>query len=77
MPDSNHQTYAVVPEHLMLSRLAQSEQMREFFIQMWIQNPTLAKQGGAKVQSLLSPLAESNAVVFRNSSNGLATDIEG
>lgn len=46
----------VIPEHLMLSRLAQSEQMREFFIQMWIQNPALAKQGGIKVQNLLSPL---------------------
>ena len=41
----------------MLARLAQSEQMREFFIQMWLQNPQLAKQGGATVQSLLSPLA--------------------
>ncbi|MDZ4201706.1 MAG: type II secretion system protein [Gallionella sp.] len=40
----------------MLERLAQSEQMREFFIQMWQQNPLLAKQGGARVASLLSPL---------------------
>jgi hypothetical protein len=77
MPESNHQTYAVIPEHLMLSRLAQSEQMREFFIQMWIQNPALAKQGGAKVQSLLSPLAESNLVIFRHSSSDLTTDIGG
>ena len=51
---------AVIPEHLMLSRLAQSEQMREFFIQMWIQNPALAKQAGSKVQNLLSPLAAAN-----------------
>jgi hypothetical protein len=29
---------------------------REFFIQMWLQNPALAKQGGIKVQNLLSPL---------------------
>ena len=53
--------HAVIPEHLMLSRLAQSEQMREFFIQMWIQNPALAKQGGIKVQNLLSPLATADA----------------
>ena len=54
---------ATIPEHLMLSRLAQSEQMREFFIQMWIQNPALARQGGIKVQNLLSPLAVANAVI--------------
>lgn len=46
----------VISEDLMLSRLAQSEQMREFFIQMWIQNPALAKQGGLKVKNLLLPL---------------------
>ena len=56
MSDANIRIREVIPEHLMLSRLAQSEQMREFFIQMWIQNPALAKQGGIKVQNLLSPL---------------------
>jgi hypothetical protein len=45
-----------IPEELMLKRIEQSEQMREFFIQMWLQNPALAKQGGEKVQRLLSPL---------------------
>ena len=58
-PDAPPRT--TIPEHLMLSRLAQSEQMREFFIQMWIQNPALAKQGGIKVQNLLSPLATADA----------------
>lgn len=77
MPESNHQTYVVIPEHLMLSRLEQSEQMREFFIQMWIQNPVMARQGGAKVQRLLSPLVDENSVKFCNSSSGLTTDIEG
>ncbi|MBI5899326.1 MAG: hypothetical protein HZB40_08890 [Rhodocyclales bacterium] len=38
----------------MLARLEQSEQMREFFIQMWLQNPALAKQGGARVAALLA-----------------------
>lgn len=47
---------ATIPEEVMQARLAQSEQMREFCIQMWLQNPALAKQGGAKVRSLLSPL---------------------
>lgn len=46
----------VIPEELMLKRIAQSEQMREFFIQMWLQNPDLAKQGGEQVRQLLSPL---------------------
>lgn len=67
----------VIPEHLILSRLAQSEQMREFFIQMWIQNPALAKQAGVRVQSLLSPLAAANAVVFSRLSSGCTSDIEG
>jgi hypothetical protein len=51
----------VIPQELMLSRLAQFEQMREFFIQMWLQNPALARQGGARVQSLVSPLAHVHA----------------
>lgn len=38
----------------MLARLTQSEQMRDFFIQMWLQNPTLAKQGGTRVARLLA-----------------------
>ncbi|NNM69506.1 MAG: hypothetical protein HKM00_06015 [Gallionella sp.] len=46
----------VIPEELMLKRIAQSEQMREFFIQMWLQNPELAKQGGEQVQRILLPL---------------------
>ena len=43
-----------IPQDLMLARLAQSEQMREFFIQMWLQNPALAKQAGARVADLLA-----------------------
>lgn len=45
-----------IPAELILSRLAQSEQMREFFIQMWLQNPALAIQAGARVLSLVSVL---------------------
>ena len=47
----------VIPEELLRARLEQSEQMREFFIQMWLQNPHLARQGGARVQGLITPLA--------------------
>lgn len=45
-----------IPEEILLGRLAQSEQMREFFIQMWMQNPALAKQGGVRIEALLTPL---------------------
>lgn len=45
---------ATIPQELMLARLAQSEQMREFFIQMWLQNPALAKQAGTRVSELLA-----------------------
>lgn len=55
MPEFSQPPRTIIPQELMLSRLAQSEQMREFFIQMWLQNPVLAKQGGDKVQALLSP----------------------
>ena len=57
MPEFTYPPRKIIPEELMLKRIAQSEQMREFFIQMWLQNPALAKQGGEKVQRLLSPLA--------------------
>ena len=56
MSDLQTDSRTSIPEELMLSRLAQSEQMREFFIQMWLQNPQLARQGGARVASLLSAL---------------------
>jgi len=56
MGESSGYVRTVIPELLILSRLARSEEMREFFIQMWIQNPELAKQVGAKVQSLMLPV---------------------
>jgi len=49
-----------IPQELMLARLAQSEQMREFFIQMWLQNPALAKQADRRVQDLLTPFTPFN-----------------
>lgn len=47
-----------IPEETMLVRLAQSEQMRDFFMQMWLQNPQLARNIGHRVQNLLSPLPD-------------------
>ncbi len=68
---------AEIPEHLMLSRLARCEQMRKFFIQMWIQNAVLARQGASKTQSLLPPLAVDNAVISPDSPTGFTADIGG
>ena len=56
MPESKSHNAAFISHELMLQRLEQSEQMREFFIQMCLQNPALAKQGGVKVEALVSPL---------------------
>jgi hypothetical protein len=44
---------------------------------MCIQNSALARQGGIKVQNLLSPLAVANAVISPNSPTGYTADIEG
>ena len=65
MSESGGRARSVIPQELMLSRLAQFEQMREFFIQMWLQNPALARQGGATIQSLLSPLARADQTIHR------------
>ena len=77
MSDVINTSRTVIAERLIVSRLAQSEQMREFFIQMWLQNPALARQGGSKVKNLLSSLVDSNAVISRNTPTGLTADIEG
>jgi len=39
----------------MVAVLNRCDETREFMVQMWLQNPQLAKQGGAKVAELLSP----------------------
>jgi len=59
--ESQNNVRVTIPEEIMLARLAQSEQMRAFFIEMWKQNPALAKQGGVRVQALLTPLGRVDA----------------
>lgn len=55
----NDMTSKITLSHeVMLARLTQSDDMREFFIEMWKQNPALAKQGGGQVQSLMSILPD-------------------
>lgn len=56
MPETGMRVRQTISEETMLNRLAQSEQVREFFIQMWSQNPVLAKQAGAKVRNLMTQL---------------------
>ena len=45
-----------IPEALLLERLARADELREFFVQMWLQNPALARQGGARVREIIAPL---------------------
>lgn len=50
---------AVIPQETLLLRLEQAEELREFAIQMWLQNPLLAQQAGDKVKELLAPVQRS------------------
>lgn len=54
MDEPRNQPTAFIREAEMLARLAQSEQMREFFIQMWLQNPALASRTGPRMQAMLA-----------------------
>lgn len=54
MSESGSGNKRVLTEAEMRARLNRSDEMREFFIEMWKQNPELAKQGGVRVQNLLS-----------------------
>lgn len=61
MSEPGNRSRSSIPEEILLCRLAQSEQMREFFVQMWLQNPQLARRAGRKVQDILSPVSTSNS----------------
>jgi MSHA pilin protein MshD len=54
MSESGNGNKRVLTEVVMLARLNKADEMREFLIDMWKQNPALAKQGGVRVQNLLS-----------------------
>ena len=53
-----------IPEELMLARIAQSEQLREFFVQMWRENPKMAAKAGGGGQTIMSPYAVLPASTF-------------
>ena len=59
---SNMQNYPiesqVIAEKVMLAVLNRCDDTREFMVEMWRNNPHLAKQGGAKVALLLSQIAK-------------------
>lgn len=48
----------------MLARIAQSEQLRDFFVQMWRENPQMAAKAGERIQVIMSPLAVPPAPTF-------------
>jgi hypothetical protein len=56
-----HEHTVAISQEVMLLRLEQSEDLRDFTIQMWLQNPLLARQGGARVMELLIPIQELTA----------------
>jgi hypothetical protein len=58
MPERCPREDCLIPEELMLSRLTQSDQMREFFIQMWLQNPLLARRAGRRMREMLAPVVQ-------------------
>lgn len=45
----------VIPQDVMLAVLNRCDDTREFMVEMWRNNPLLARQGGAKVAMLLDP----------------------
>ena len=50
------QTKTVIPHEVMIAVLDRCDERRVFMIQMWLQNPQLARQGGARLAALLAPL---------------------
>ncbi len=54
---SNYQSSVVLPkvitQQVLLAVLNRCDDTREFMVEMWRNNPQLAKQGGSKVAMLL------------------------
>jgi hypothetical protein len=65
MHEGTHQPQVSILQETMLLRLQQSEDLRDFAIQMWLQNPPLARQAGARVMELLLPLGASSLIPRR------------
>jgi hypothetical protein len=55
-PVNSTDAAVMIPHEIMLARLKQSGQIREFFVQMWLRNPALANNAGARIRAMLEPL---------------------
>lgn len=79
MSDAATPLHRTIAQDVMLYRLAQSEQMREFFVQMWLQNPDMARRAGRRVQDLVSPLRPAEKFARENAMSdlGIAEDNPG
>ena len=44
-----------IPHTTMVARLEQAEQLHDFFVAMWLQNPMLAARAGERIRTLLAP----------------------
>ena len=62
-------------QHLVLGWLVQPEQMREFFIQMGVQNLAQARQGHSVKPA--AQLVTASVVIFSKPPSELTADIEG
>lgn len=65
MSESGQASCREISQELFLQRLEQSEELREFAIQTWLQNPHLAKQAGARIIDLLKPISPTWATFER------------
>lgn len=56
MSDAATPQRRTIARDVMLYRLARSGQMRDYFVQMWLQNPEMARRAGRKAQDLVLQL---------------------
>ena len=61
MPEAASIKTVLLPHELMANRLEQSQQMRDFFIEILRRNPASALQGGARVRAPIEPFEHGSA----------------
>jgi hypothetical protein len=57
----------IIPQEVMLAVLNRCDDTREFMVEMWRNNPRLAKQGGSKVAILLGQLPQVDRWIYESS----------
>ncbi len=69
---SNFQNVAglpkVIPQEVLLAVLNRCDDTREFMVEMWRNNPLLAKQGGSEVAMLLGQQPQVDGWIYGPSS---------